>query len=66
MQRACHGDPRSGIGGGCEEAEAEVAGEAEGDRTAQRLREAQFEHATKSVGLNETTLAAEAVEVQRA
>jgi hypothetical protein len=42
-----------------------VAGEAEGDRAPYRLREAQFEQAPECVGLHETTLAPEAVEVQR-
>jgi len=42
-----------------------MAGDAKGDRTPYRLREAQFDQASERVGLCETTLAAEAMEVQR-
>lgn len=55
----------SGIGSRDEEAEAEVAGKAPGDRTPHRLREAQFDQAPERIGLCETTLATETVEAQR-
>lgn len=47
--------------GGDKEAETEVAGEAEGERAADRPREAQLEHAAPRVGLREVTLFAEAM-----
>ncbi len=45
-------------------AEAEVAAVAEGDRASNRLSEAQFEQTPACVGLHETILAAEAMELQ--
>lgn len=49
------------IGGGDEQAEAEVAGKAERDRAADRPRELQFEQAAQRVRLREVMLAAEAM-----
>lgn len=43
-----------------------MASEAQSNGTARWLREAQFKQAPACVRLNQTTLAAEAVEVQRA
>ncbi len=43
-----------------------MAGETEGNRTAHRLFEAQFDQAPLRVRLHETALVAEAAELQRA